>query len=73
MPMQELSNLQIELLKMYSNGVSEKNLHEIKLMLAKYFADQASDAMDEVWEKRSLTAQDMIDWTNEHNRAQNSS
>jgi hypothetical protein len=73
MPIQELSNLQIELLKMYSNGVSEKNLHEIKLMLAKYFADQASDAMDQVWEERSLTAQDMIDWTNEHNRAQNSS
>ena len=72
MPIQELSNLQIELLKMYSNGVSEKNLHEIKLMLAKYFADQASDAMDQVWEERSLTAQDMIDWTNEHNRAQNS-
>ncbi len=73
MPIQELSNLQIELLKMYSNGVSEKNLHEIKLMLAKYFADQASDAMDQVWEERSLTAQDMTDWTNEHNRAQNSS
>lgn len=30
MPIQELSNLQTELLKMYSNGVSEKNLHEIK-------------------------------------------
>ncbi|MDQ3064070.1 MAG: hypothetical protein M3R14_14595 [Acidobacteriota bacterium] len=72
MPIQKLSNLQIELLKMYSNGVSEKNLHEIKLMLAKYFADNASDAMDEVWEERNLTAQDMIDWTNEHNRAQNS-
>jgi len=38
---------------MYSNGVSEKNLHEIKLMLAKYFADQVSDAMDEVWEGRN--------------------
>ncbi len=72
MPMQELSNLQIELLKMYSNGISEKNLHEIKLMLAKYFADKASDAKDIMWEERSLTAQDMVDWTNEHNRAQNS-
>ena len=73
MTMQELSNIQVELLKMYSNGVSEKNLHEIKLMLAKYFADNASDAMDEVWEERNLTAQDMIDWANENNRAQNSS
>ncbi len=73
MPMQKLSNLQIELLKIYSNNVSERNLHEIKLMLAKYFADQGSDAMDTIWEEKSLTAQDMIDWTNEHNRAQNSS
>ena len=72
MPMQELSNLQIELLKIYSNNVSENNLHEIKLILAKYFADKASDAMDTVWEERNLTAQDMVDWTNEHNRAQNS-
>jgi len=72
MPMQKLSNLQIELLKIYSNNVSERNLHEIKLMLAKYFADQASDAMDTIWEEKSLTAQDMIDWTNEHNRAQDS-
>lgn len=72
MAIRDLSNLQIELLKLYANGVSEKNLHEIKLMLAKYFADKASDAMDAVWEEKKLTAQDMIDWTNEHNRAQNS-
>lgn len=70
--MQKLSNLQIELLKLYSVGVSEADLHEIKLILAKYFADKASDAMDEIWEERGLNAQDMIDWTNEHNRAQNS-
>jgi len=72
MPMQGLSNLQIELLKIYSNNISENNLHEIKLILAKYFVDKASDAMDMVWEERNLTAQDMVDWTNEHNRAQNS-
>lgn len=42
--MQQLSNLQIELLKLYANGVSEENLHEIKSMLAKYFAGKASDA-----------------------------
>ncbi len=71
MPIQELSNLQVELLKLYSNGVAEKNLREIKLMLANYFAQTASDAMDEIWEEKSLTAQDMIDWTNEHNRTEN--
>ncbi len=72
MPRQELSNLQIELLKIYSNNVSENNLYEIKLMLARYFADKASDAMDALWEENNLTAQDMINWTNEHNRAQDS-
>lgn len=72
MAMQELSNLQMELLKLYSNGVAEQNLREIKLMLARYFADKASDKMDDFWEQNNLNTQDMIDWTNEHNRAQNS-
>lgn len=70
--MQKLSNLQVELLKLYANGVDETNLREIKSILAKYFADKASDAMDEFWEEEKLTAEDMFSWTNEHNRAENS-
>jgi hypothetical protein len=53
--------------------VSEENLLEIKTILAKYFADKASDAMDEVWDEKELTEQTMIDWTNEHNRAESRS
>ncbi len=68
--MATLSNLQLELLRLYGNGVSEENLLEIKVILAKYFADKATEAMDKVWEEKGLTQQDMIDWTNEHNRAQ---
>lgn len=63
-----LTNIQIELLKLYSNDISEQQLHEIRLMLAKYFAQQATAAMDKVWEEKKLTPQDMINWTNEHNR-----
>jgi len=66
-----LSNLQRELLKLYANDVSESSLLEIKQILARYFADKATEAMDEVWEEKSLTEQDMFDWTNEHNRAEN--
>lgn len=65
-----LSNLQKELLKLYANDVSESSLLEIKRILARYFADKASDAMDEVWKEKGLSSQDMIDWTNEHNRTQ---
>lgn len=65
-----LSNVQKELLRLYDNDVSEQNLFEIKQLLAKHFAEKASNAMDALWEERNLTEQDMIDWTNEHNRAQ---
>lgn len=71
--MNTMSNLQLELLRLYGNGVSEENLREIKTILAKYFADKATDAMDNVWDEKGLTEQTMIDWTNEHNRAENRS
>lgn len=69
--METMSNLQLELLRLYGNGVSDESLREIKTILAKYFADKATDAMDEVWDEKGLTEQTMIDWTNEHNRAEN--
>lgn len=73
MKMETMSNLQLELLQPYGNGVSDESLREIKTILAKYFADKAADAMDEVWEEKNLIEQDMFDWTNEHNRAENRS
>jgi hypothetical protein len=71
--MKTMSNLQLELLRLYGNGVSEENLLEIKTILTKYFADKATDAMDKVWDENNLTEQTMIDWTNEHNRAESRS
>ena len=71
--MKTMSNLQLELLRLYGNGISEENLLEIKTILAKYFADKATDAMDKVWDEKNLTEQTMIDWTNEHNRAESRS
>ncbi len=68
-----MSNLQLELLRLYGNGVSEESLREIKTILAKYFADKATDAMDNIWEEKGMTEQTMIDWTNEHNRAESRS
>lgn len=64
---------QLELLRLYGNGVSEESLLEIKTILAKYFADKATDVMDKVWDEKDLTEQTMIDWTNEHNRAKSRS
>ncbi len=69
---QKLSNIQIELLKLYANDLPDKQLQDVKLLLAHYFADKATEAMDAVWEERGLTEQTMVDWTNEHNRAHRS-
>ncbi len=37
--MAKLSNLQLELLRLYGNDVSEETLREVKTVLTKYFAD----------------------------------
>jgi hypothetical protein len=68
----QLSNVQIELLKLYSNNISDKYLFDLKLLMANYFAQKATEAMDVVWDEKGLTEQDMINWTNEHNRLKNS-
>ncbi len=71
--METLSNLQLELLRLYSNRISDESLLEIKQLLARYFADKATNAMDKIWEEKGLTEQDMVVWTNEHNRSKNRS
>lgn len=53
-----LSNLQLELLKLFARDVSEKDLLEIKRMLVRFFAEKAMDSADQVWEEKSWTDED---------------
>jgi hypothetical protein len=57
---QPLSNLQLELLKLYARNVSEQDLVQIKLILGQYFADKASDLADKVWEEKNLTEEKIL-------------
>ncbi|WP_421947224.1 hypothetical protein [Phaeodactylibacter xiamenensis] len=57
-----LSNLQIELLQLYSQDVSNEDLIAIKRMLAMYFADKASDEMDKLWTEKGWTNETMDNW-----------
>ncbi len=57
-----LTNLQIELLKIYSFDVNEKQLLEIRDILSKYFAEQATEEMDRLWEERGWTDNTMEEW-----------
>ncbi len=65
---QKLSNLQLELLKIFSRNISDNQLLEIKGILSRYFADKATDAFERLAEEKGWTAGTYEKWANEHNR-----
>ena len=64
----KLTNLQLELIKIFSYQLEDKQLIEIKNLLAKYFANKASDEMDKLWDENSWTDKTMESWSDEHLR-----
>ncbi len=61
----KLTNVQIELLKLFQYNLPEKQLIEIKNLLAKYFADTATSEMDKLWKKNNWNNDVMKEWANE--------
>lgn len=57
---QPLSNLQLHLLKLYADGVSDEDLKIIQRMIARYFAEKASTEAQEVWEEKGYTAKKLL-------------
>lgn len=64
----KLTNLQVELLKMFQYDLEESQLEEIKEILAKYFAQKATEEMDKLWEEHQWNDETMKKWANEHLR-----
>lgn len=62
---QPLSNIQKELLKLYSTNLSKKELMEIKSLLGKHFARKAVSKADETWDKKNYSDNKMDEWLNE--------
>ena len=60
-----LSNVQIELMKLFSTNLSDEELMELKDMLAKFYADKATSQADTIWNKRGLSNEDMDKWLNQ--------
>ena len=54
-----LSNIQVELLKHYSTGVSDKTLHDLKRTMAKFFLDRMRKSVDTVWQEKGYTDSQM--------------
>ena len=71
MPMQTnqpLSNLQLELLKVFSRPVPHEDLKTIKQLLSDFFAQKAAQIADDVWQQEGLDEETMQEWRQTHLR-----
>jgi signal-transduction protein with cAMP-binding, CBS, and nucleotidyltransferase domain len=60
-----LSNIQEELLRLYSTGISDEQLSEVKDVIAKYFFQKAIDGATKVAEEKGYTQETFDSWLNE--------
>lgn len=54
-----LSNVQLELLKLYSTDLSEDDLKELKSLLAHFYAKKSIKLANQVWDEKGLSDEDM--------------
>lgn len=54
-PAVPLSNLQLELLKLYSAGVPDQYIEDIKILIARYLFARARAKADKIWDEKKYT------------------
>lgn len=54
-----LSNVQMELLKLFSVDLPESQLLELKSMMAKFLLEKARDNADAVWDKKGYSDEEL--------------
>lgn len=63
-----LSNLQLELLKLYATNLPEQQLLDIKRMLAVYFAQEIDREMTALWDEKDWDESTIEAWKHERLR-----
>jgi hypothetical protein len=64
----QLTNLQLELLKLFNYQTSKEQLSDIKSLLSSYFAKNATDKFDLFWDKKKWNKKVVENIKNEHLR-----
>lgn len=64
----KLSNLQLELVKLFKYDLDEKQLSDIRKLLSDYFAAQATQNMDKFMSENDLDEHTIDMWANERMR-----
>ncbi len=60
-----LSNVQKELLKIYSQDITDNELNELKKVMGTFFAQRAIINSDKIWEEKNYSNDKMDEWLNE--------
>lgn len=63
---QPLSNIQVELMKIYSTNLSEIELKDLKSLLALFYAKKSILYANKIWKEKKLTNRMMDKWLNEN-------
>lgn len=63
-----LSNIQLELLKVFSIDLSDEQLEEIRLLLMNYFAEKVTKDFDDMFEENDWGDEKIEEWSKEHMR-----
>lgn len=64
-PTMPLTNVQLELLKLYATDLSEKDINELRDTLADFYAKKSIQLANQVWEEKGLSNEEMDAWLNE--------
>ena len=61
-PQPLLSNVQIELLKLYSVNISDDVLLELKKIISKFLMQKMREEADKVWVEKGYTESNINEW-----------
>ena len=64
--MERYSNIQQELLKLYSSNVEEQDLVNIKKIISDYFARKSAAGTD-IWQEKTYNCETIRQWLTEDN------
>ncbi|MEO8148260.1 MAG: hypothetical protein ABI723_11505 [Bacteroidia bacterium] len=60
-----LTNVQMEILKLYNLDISDTTLLELKDLISDFFLEKARKRADEIWVERGYTEETVKQWLNE--------
>ncbi len=60
LPDHRLSNVQIELLKLFATDLSEEDLRELREQFAQFYVRKSVQKANEAWQEKGLTREDMV-------------